>query len=301
MNATEHAILLWAADQVRPGCLESDAPSAADLCAWLPECPGDALDKAGAALDTMTGAHGWTWRPYRVTAGAVVISRLDDSPVMDPTIAAWRVDGSAVFSLDLTRAHAVETGYAASCEPGESAPEHPAITFTRAWLERPRAVEPERRRDRRILPRIEVSESRPERTAGMLFGGLHEGRRIEAPELPLFPEVSPAKRVPILDLVDMAGVPVMSRGRGAPLPMRLFVRALASVRPAHRNLATVRLALTLRELRDGLFPHGWRIGQHWPVLRDALLHAGTTRSTTAAADGGRWRCAPCRTVPDLPT
>ena len=95
----------------------------------------------------------------------------------------------------------------------------------------------------------------------------------------------------------MAGVPVMAQGRGAPLPMRLFVRALASVRPADRELATARLALKVRELRDGLFPNGWRIGQHWPVLRDALLHA----RDYAIHDGrGRWWPLALRSMPDAP-
>ena len=158
----------------------------------------------------------------------------------------------------------------------------------------PVEVEPETRPDRRILPRVVVSESRPERMAGMLFGGLHEGRRIGAPELPLFPEVAPAKRVPILDLVDMAGLPVMVRGRGAPLPMRLFVRSLASVRPEHRRLPTVRLALTLR---DGLFPNGWQRNRDWPKLRDALVHA----RDYAIHDGrGRWWPLALRSMPDHP-
>ena len=164
--------------------------------------------------------------------------------------------------------------------------------------EMPVDVEPETRQDKRILPRIAVSESRPERKAGMLFAGLHEGRRIHAPELPLFPEVAPAKRVPILDLVDAAGLPVMARGRGAPLPLRLFVRALASVRPEDRRRPTVGFALRLRELRDGLFPNGgWRVGKHWPELRHALMHA----RDYAIHDGrGRWFPVALRYMPDAP-
>ena len=151
--------------------------------------------------------------------------------------------------------------------------EFPLLPIIGAWQNRPREVELERRRDRRILPRIVASGDPPEREAGMLFGGLHEGRSVEAPELPLWPDVAPAKRVPLLDLVDAAGLPVMTEGRGAPLPLRLFVRALASVRLEHRRLVAVRIAPTLRELCDGLFPNGWRKGKDWPRLRDALLHA----------------------------
>ena len=295
--STEQIILAWAAREVLPDLPDDAIPAAPDLQAWIGEAPESALEAAGRALDVMTGAAGWRWHPYRVEHGAVAITRVDGSPVKEATIAAWRVDGHSVFSQDLTRVHATFHAFRESCEPGETAPEHPAITLVRAWLSRVVTVTPETRRDRRILPRITVSESRPERRAGMLFGGIHEGRRIEAPELPLFPKVAPEKRVPILDLVDLAGVPVMARGRGAPLPMRLFVRALASVPPAARKLESTRIALTLRELRDGLFPHGWRYGQHWPALRDALIHA----RDYAIHDGrGRWWPLALRSMPDNP-
>ena len=161
----------------------------------------------------------------------------------------------------------------------------------------PHKVTPTRRKDRRILPRVVEGAHHPDRERGMLFGGLHEGRRIEAPELPLFPDTASAKRVPMLDLVDAAGLPVMARGRGVPLPLRLFVRALASIEPPDRRLESVRMALTLRELRDGLYPNGWRSGQHWPELRHALLHA----RDYAIHDGrGRWFPVALRYMPDTP-
>ena len=40
----------------------------------------------------------------------------------------------------------------------------------------PVLVQAETRKDRRILPTIRVTESRPERQRGMMFGGLLEGR-----------------------------------------------------------------------------------------------------------------------------
>ena len=81
----------------------------------------------------------------------------------------------------------------------------------------------------------------------MLFAGLHEGRRIEAPELPLWEGAPVSKRVPILDVVDAAGVPVMQRG-GAPVELKLFVRALSSVPPSARARLSVRLAVNVEEL-----------------------------------------------------
>ena len=164
-------------------------------------------------------------------------------------------------------------------------------------LEQPVSVEPDRRKDKCILPRIVAGAEQPERKVGMLFGGLNEGRRITTPELPLWPEVASAKRVLILDLIDATGLPVMAGGQGAPLPLRLFVRALATVKPDARKLPIVRLALTLCELRDGLFPNGWERQRDWPKLRQALTHAGDY----AIHDGyGRWFPLALRYLPDSP-
>ena len=169
----------------------------------------------------------------------------------------------------------------------------------RAWRERPQPVEPDRRADKRILPTIKVIETRPERRAGMLFGGVHDGRRVTdvALELPLWPDTPAAKRVPLLDIVDLAGVPVMAKGRGAPLPNRLFLRALASIAPEDRRREIARLALTVREFRNGLFPRGWERRRDWPRLRHALLHV----RDYAIHDGrGRWFPLSLRYLPDEP-
>ena len=161
----------------------------------------------------------------------------------------------------------------------------------------PTPVEPETRKDKRILPRITVSE-KPEREVGMLFGGLHEGRQVQAPELPLWKGPIALKRVPILDLVDAAGLPVMVQGRGAPLPLRLFIRALATAWTAGQASGSVRMQLKLRELRDGLYPNGWERRRDWPALYRALIHA----RDYAIHDGrGRWFPLALRYLPDDPS
>ncbi len=178
----------------------------------------------------------------------------------------------------------------------EARPDHPLIEALKAWRDRPKTVQPETRRDKRILPAIKVSVE-PEREAGMLFGGLHDGRQIPATELPLFLELPTQKSVPILDLVDMAGVPVMMRGRGAPIEQRLFVRTLATVKPEDRQRQSVRMALTLRELRDGLYPNGWNRTNQWPEVRRAL----TTARNYGIHDGrGTWFPLALRYMPENP-
>ena len=294
MSATEQAILRWAAREVFPDCTDDAVPTAAELHDWIATAPTYALATAGKALDVITESSAWTWGSYPVEQDAIAGSRLDGSTLEGPSIVAQGTVPSAV--LDLTHVHAAWKDYAKSCEPDETPPEHPAVTLVRAWLEQPAQVKPETRRDKRILPRIAVSAN-PAREAGMLFAGLHQGRCLEVSELPLFPEVAPAKRVPLLDLVDAAGLPVMARGRGAPLPLRLFVRVLAAVRPAHRRLPTTRLELTLRELSGGLFPNGWERRRDWPKLRHALMH---TRDYAIHDGRGRWFPLALRLMPDNP-
>ncbi len=86
---------------------------------------------------------------------------------------------------------------------------HPLSPVFDAWQRRPTIVEPDRR-PTRILPRIVAGAEHPDRGRGMLFGGPvrneeHDGGPQR--DLSLWPTVPAAKRVPLLDLVDLSGVP----------------------------------------------------------------------------------------------
>ena len=122
-----------------------------------------------------------------------------------------------------------------------------------------------------ILPAVTVQE-RPEREAGRLaFGGIVEERKSLPAQLPLLPAPE-GPRVPILELSDWRGVPTMAKGRGAPLDLRLAVGACI-LTPHAARAARGLLAVTVRELRDFLFPNGWQRGRDWPRIRDALFRA----------------------------
>lgn len=176
---------------------------------------------------------------------------------------------------------------------------HPLAPIVAAWQAQPPTVEPDTRADRRIMPALRVTGPAPERDRGRLFGGLHDGRRPDPDAtLPLFPELEPERhRVPLLEVCDVAGVPLRSRGRGAPIEARLIVRGgLLMIRPEHRGMETVRLAVTVGELLDGLYPTGpRRLSQHWPTIEDALLRARNFTVTDAA--GGRWFPMALRRLP----
>lgn len=143
-----------------------------------------------------------------------------------------------------------------------------ALAVVHALL--PADVRPETRRDRRVLPVI-----RPvERDA--VLPSLVGRYDADAPTLPLFAAPVRALRVPLLDLVDAAGVPVMAKGRGVPLAQRLHVGLLLAVRPGDRRLPSVRLEMRLGDLVEALYPTGtFRSVRHWETLRDTMTDAGS--------------------------
>ena len=68
------------------------------------------------------------------------------------------------------------------------------------------------------------------------------------------------------------------------MSLRFAVRSVLAVNPKDRCRGLVRIALKLKELRDGLFPHGWERRRDWPRLRKAILD---TRDYGILIDGGR--------------
>lgn len=151
-----------------------------------------------------------------------------------------------------------------------------------AWQKRPELIEHETRKDKRILQKIEFGQPHADRERGMVFGGLTDGREPQR-ELPLFPALSDRNRVPILELVDTVGLPIMSRGHGAPLELRFAVRSLLSMKPHDRHKLVVRVAMTLGELIAGLYPRGWQRRHQWAPLRAMLL---SVRDYGIPIDGG---------------
>ena len=136
-----------------------------------------------------------------------------------------------------------------------------------------------------ILPVLASVRQAPAREAGQLaFGGIVEGRELAGAQLPLLPAPE-GPRVSLLEIADVRGGPIMARGRGAPLDLRLLVGATI-LTPHHARPARGRLAVTVRELRDFCFPNGWERRRHWPAIRRALWKARDY--VIPDAGGGLW-------------
>ncbi len=161
---------------------------------------------------------------------------------------------------------AVEKARQAAPEAGNGTRAAPAASKT------PMRVDAVSRPDL-LLPVVQSVREHPAKEAAQLaFGGLSEGRDdLAEAQLPLLPG-SVGPRVPLLDLVDFRGGPIMARGRGAPLDLRLLVAACI-MSPHDARKSFLALAVSVRLLRDFCFPNGWERRRHWPAIRRALWKA----------------------------
>ena len=274
-------------------CPDDAIPSESALCEWLPDCPPAArASSCAAALATGEGLPALMQAPQE----------LRDTGT---SLWSWTSSNKRLAFVGFARSALIvwweaEYLHAVWLDKPEPRPRHPLAPIVAAWLDRPREVEAETRPDKRILPHITGGDEHSAREVGMLFAGLHENRRIEQPELPLWEGTPGRKRVPVLDVVDAAGVLVVQRG-GAPIPLRLFVRTLSAVPMGQRGERSTRLAVKLGDLLDAIWPkteagvRGWRPGKHWPELQRTLELV----SQYAIHDGkGRWFPLALRYMPD---
>ncbi len=292
---------------------------------WLPTCPEGATSRAAEHLqrlypvpdgywERMTEAFANYWdrpppgiaREYRRGPGMAETCRkaaytwkslppeIDSLPTLWASLPMpepeWQKLLDAVWSIRLpTKMVPLSEIHARWIDEGEERGRHPFTPIVRAWINRPRKVRAEARADP-ILPAISVREH-PARTSGRLaFGGVwQESDGLPDGQLPLIPAPT-GPRVPLLEVADWRGGPIMARGRGAPLDLRLLVGACIMTPHGARG-AQYRLAVTVRELRDFLFPHGWRRGRDWPRIRKALRRAhGFEIPGRFEWEGGRTVC-----------
>ena len=285
-------------------CPDNRVPTPADLADWLPECP-EATEEAAEPLAAAIAPDLAT--ACRLTGHNPEVMRwLDWPPVCD-----WTADSGALLArvtwtgtgmigtADLPVA-TVHGAWRALLPPRPAPPLAPLVADWQRHA--PPTVEPERRADRRLLPALQVVGPSVERERGArLFGGLLDGRDATPADstLPLWP--APARyRVPLLDLSEAAGAPLRSTGKGAPLDLRLLVHAVLAVGHEDRGLPVVRMAVTVGDLLDGLYPRGGdrpqrRMAEYWPKVEAALMRLRDY--VVPDADDGRWFIAALRRMP----
>ena len=161
---------------------------------------------------------------------------------------------------------------------------HPVAPLIEHWLKRPVQIEPSRKRAG-ILP----AGLRGARALGYLPGLAPEeaplGNQEQEAVLPGF-AAAEGTIVPtaIVQTWARGGGTELTRGRGAPLSKRIFYEVLTELSlDARRLKGRVRLDLTLRDLRDWLYPrddgkrHNFRPQRNITQIRDALWEVDQMR------------------------
>ena len=287
---------------------KAEAAAKVETLAAKPDAPAAEFDELAGALELVD--------PEDVDAILEALARaLWDGPAGEcpiPTAAAIAADAGE--ALDAGTAFTAERwafardgrlvwGYGGVCHaqwlatPRPRRP-HPLADIVREWWKvRVPTVRADTRPDP-ILPVVRVRES-PEKLAGQLaFGGLPRDNLPPA-QLPMFPHVD-GPRVPLLELADRYGVPTMTRGRGAPLELAVYIAACIltpnRVRGSRRVLVT-----TVRDLRNFLFGPSWHPGStgnrpgDWERVREAALRADGL--WLPLANGDLWRAVAVRKIP----
>ena len=114
----------------------------------------------------------------------------------------------------------------------EKRPKHPLGPLVRDWQDAQAVpVQREERKDAGILPVISGGLPTQERQRGQAMTGAVGPATGNLALL----EGPADLQVPLLELVDASGIPIRSKGRGAPLPMRILVNAILAVRPGDRE------------------------------------------------------------------
>ena len=283
---------VWFNERAGAECPAHSIPTVDELCNWLPKflhhSPNHALNLVVTlafhhTVESTPPAEDDTVKDAFMAAGISL-----DHPAL-PQAQKWFTADSIEWLHRLWLDH-------------DHPQRHPLAPLVAAWQERPPEKPHETRADRRIMPALRVVGPALERERGRrLFGGLLDGRPREA-DLLLFPEREPQRHhVPLLDIAERTGLPFRSRGKGASVESRLVVRGgLLNLRPEDRKLPVVRIAVTVGELLDALWPPSAKRGRprdadNWPKLLDALYRARDFH--VPDAKGGRWFPLALRRLP----
>ena len=287
----------WQATHDGAECPPHAIPTEAELAHWLAECPQEVWAEGRRLLSDVTGRE-MAWWESPPDAKPMLICFVSDVVETEPALPdeepQW--EHLSAIGYPLNKIHDMWLEYT---ENGKEL-EHPLNPLMRSWQQRPVPVTPNRRNDplMAVIRPIKVAVSLERETAQLMLGIVHHGTEEKAmPLLPDVPDVlDQARSVPLLALADASGTPSMAQGRGAPLDLRLVVETTLSIDTDDRVLPAVALPFTVEELRDALFPNGWRVGRDWPRMRDALLRAHT-RSIPIDSRGSRWFPLAIRQLP----
>ena len=174
-------------------------------------------------------------------------------------------------------------------------PRHPLAPLVRAWWKRPVEVEDRNDRADPLFPAPLVHVQRNDRRAGNLFSPAVWTATQESGQFDLFPGFGPGEAngplVPALPLAlyDLGKGTAKTRGRGAPLALRIFVEAVLSV-PLHARTLNRPVALPPQRFGDllkALYPNPgfYRPSRHFAAIYEAAKSLESARVPWEHPDG----------------
>ena len=230
---------------------KGERPTTRQLAAWLnsAECPDEPFITACERLAALLGQQ--VMPPLELRDGVIVTEQV------------------AISISDLW------DEFRRSIDSGRQV-DWPLAPLVNAWQQRPRPVEPNRRLTGRVIPgRLAMAEQ--SNNPRMLFSpAAHaeygpDGKQLVLPGFGDEHTPSPSPALP-LALYDLGVGPTISRGRAAPLALRMFVESVLSV-PMHERERgqPVAMSVSLREFLQWLYPTRTPTpAEYWPKLMKAI-------------------------------
>ena len=257
--------------------MEADCPplTADELASFVHTCAEDIIGEVYGRLIALADADGAeTWLDW--------LPRWDADPALPVSIQRYIISWAVPYAPQLTR-----------LADREQLP-HPCAPLLRGWLGRPRPVASAPPHKRRVMPaRLAMSTENNDRArkfapAAHIVAGSH-GEQLVMPgfERPNYPAIA----LP-LELWRMGGGPEVSRGRGEPWALRIFLGAVLStpLEDRHGRHPLVLEDVSLRDLLGWLYPKSNRPGpaQWWQQFLRAEDALNNTRFPYLRPDTGTW-------------
>ena len=186
--------------------------------------------------------------------------------------------------------------------PEKQRPRFPLTPVVKAWLEKPRAVELERRQTGIVpMPTRIMGTGQLELNLGEFWDTPILGE-VSLPDNPShLPGLEPVDDTmvipPLLLLYDAADLPSKSGGHGAPLSMRVWFESTMAMPIMERDHAGS-INLNTREVVSWLWPNGgFKPGRHMAALNRALI---AVNHSLIRWRGGYWAAVLVRNFPATP-
>ena len=259
-------------------------PTPENIGEWLPQCPQEKRAEADALLTALFG-HLATWESNYHGTGAfsplfALVRTAERQPDMD-AVALKEAPGGRSAPMSIALPGAIHDRWR------EAGGRHPLAPIVADFQSRaPILAEWDDRRHPVMAGPLASRNGGMRQPLIVVAGDVRQlplgfvgsDRLLTDPTPATLPGIEPVQPspVPVLPIVthyEAAGGSSLTRGRGAALPLRLFVEAVIAVPPELRRTSgpPALVTCTLRQLVGALWPRGWQRGRDWPRLMTGLM------------------------------